>query len=72
MTFVYSIFEFYRISNVIACETLNLSYNGEFNLDICPFFFSFFFNLYIHVMISQIYYIYIIKKKNYLTLWLNH
>ena len=42
MTFVYSIFEFYRISNVIACETLNLSYNGEFNLDICPFFFSFF------------------------------
>ena len=70
MIFIYSIFEFYRIFNAIACETLNLNYNGEFNLDICPLLFFFFFNLYIRFMISKIYYIYIyiIYKKNYLTL----
>ena len=43
MTFVYFLCEFYRISNVVAYETLILDYNGEFNLGICLFFFFFLF-----------------------------
>ena len=38
MTFVYFPCEFYRISNVIAYETLSLNINGEFNLGICLLF----------------------------------
>ena len=35
MTFVYLAYEFYRISNAIACETLILNHNCEFNLGKC-------------------------------------
>ena len=38
MTFAYLACEFYRISNAIACETLILNYNGEFNLGKYLFF----------------------------------
>ena len=59
MIFVYFACEFYRISNILACETLILNDNGKFNIGI----YFFFFNLHIHVMFSQTYfYIYLILK----------
>ena len=66
MTFVYFPYEFYRISNAIAYKTLILNYNSGFNLGICLFFF---FNNYIfRLWFLKLNFIYIIKKKNCLTL----
>ena len=56
MIFINFVCEFYRISNVITCETLILNYNGEFNLGICLYIcvcVCVCINLHIHVMISQ-------------------
>ena len=38
MIFIYIACKFYKISNVVSCETLILNYNGEFNLGTCLFF----------------------------------
>ena len=64
MIFINFVCEFYRISNVITCETLILNYNGEFNLGICLYIYVYKFTYSCYDFSNLIYiYIYIIFFK---------
>ena len=79
MIFINFFCEFYRISNVITCETLILNYNGEFNLGICLYIYvcvcvcvcvyKFKYSCYDFSNLILYIFNFINNKKNYLTLW---